>query len=110
MNGLAEQHQNSMQLFALFNGLDVCLAVKKLVSLLCELSCLCVCTTDGTEAGGGGAARAAKTDPEPEQMKQQRRISLGISVFTDYKFCCFIVIEFLKVYHIIFCHLYCAII
>lgn len=72
MNGLAEQHQNSMQLFALFNGLDVCLAVKKLVSLLCELSCLCVCTTDGTEASGGGAARVAKTDPEPEQMKANK--------------------------------------
>lgn len=35
-----------MQLFALFNILDISLAEKKLVSVLCELSCRGVCIAD----------------------------------------------------------------
>lgn len=42
-----------MQLFALFNILDMSLAEKKLVSLLCELSCAGVCSIEraGLESG-----------------------------------------------------------
>lgn len=58
--GLALCHQNSMQLFALFNVLVISLAEMKLVSLLSELSCWCVCRTvqaeewliEGPSSGG----------------------------------------------------------
>lgn len=53
IEGLALRHQNSMQLFALFNVLDISLAEKKLVSLLCELSCLGVCIMDRARLKSG---------------------------------------------------------
>lgn len=55
IEGLALRHQDSMQLFALFNILDISLTEKKLVLLLCELSRLGVCIVNwdtGLNSGG----------------------------------------------------------
>lgn len=62
-----------MQLFALFNILDICLTEEKLLSRLCELSCLCVCTTEGTRQMVEKLHEWVENDLESEKMKKRYR-------------------------------------
>lgn len=61
-----------MQLFALFNILDICLAEEKLLSLPRELSCLCVCTTGGIGPMAEGPYEWVKKDLESVQIKTSK--------------------------------------